>query len=139
MKYTFSGKELSEPAADRSVSAEARRDMDLGTRGGCDFLKGSYVRILAVLCVSAVVLYFCLGNMLSQAVLGACVILFQAALIELVGGMFFRRKSALKSTDCTARALRERKWTSIIWAVEWVLVALGLILWQTYWCMLFKA
>lgn len=133
MKCVFTGKELTgtaeattSPATDVSAMRELRGG---GERG---FLAGSCIRVLLVLAVSALVLYICMGTKIMQVVTGALVLLFQTALIELIGGIF-RSKSTSKASDGSTRAFRLRRWNRTIGIVEWTLCILVLIVWTIYW------
>ena len=138
MKYTYSGRELTAsaegaPPSDRSLT-EAR---DLAGFGRRSVFKGAGLRVFIVLAVSSVVLYRLMGAQFRQVVLGAMVVLFQAAAVEFVGAVF-RRRSGEKAANATTRAVKERKWNLLIWAVELALCALVLILAAIYWRMVFK-
>lgn len=133
MKHTFTEREMSGPA--QAASGERRvADVGEGARGGGagNVLKGAGSRVLVVLAVSAVALVCCMGTKILQVITGALVVLFQSALIEVIGGLL-RRQSGGKAANSTERSLVGRRWNAYIWSVQWVLCVAGVILWTLYW------
>ena len=133
MKYTFDSRTLSESPRQSTGRAPSEPGCLREERSGF-MLKGASLRLVAVVALSSILLFFFARSMFATFIFGTFVMALQAMMIEVIFGVLLNRKRLGDVAGCE-RAARRRRWTVIAWWVDGlILAALVIVLAVIYFC-----